>query len=190
MLPFQIAALDTSVAALLIKIVALQKQSGRPFALFLMGDHGPPFPLKYSIPGDWKEERSNPAQWVVSSGLTQGQRETLHANADKRAAHYDVLATVLDLGSAGRRKWGGKANGRGDGNLGRSLVSELLPSKRSCAEAGVPVSTCFEASYNGKRPAVLPASQSHIIVINMVQQGCRRSQPQTRLESRFCNKEV
>jgi hypothetical protein len=139
---------------------------------------------------DWKEERSNPAQWVVSSGLTQGQRETLHANADKRAAHYDVLATVLDLGSAGRRKWGGKANGRGDGNLGRSLVSELLPSKRSCAEAGVPVSTCFEASYNGKRPAVLPASQSHIIVINMVQQRCRRSQPQTRLESRFCNKEV
>jgi len=144
------ASIDAQVVAFLKALVSLQQRGGggegkppRPFVMFVQGDHGPPFPVHYPTqPGGWQGERGKPAAWVVSAGLSQAQLAALHSNGRKLTSHYDNLATMLDLGSGGTRRWRGKHKGRGDGWRGLSLVSDIIPDTRTCDDAGIPKITC------------------------------------------------
>lgn len=96
--------------------------------LFLMSDHG----FHWSKKGKFNEvvsgeyEHRNPILYIVSPK----RNENLERNAERFVSHRDVHRTLLGLLS-------GKSSGKGF-----NLITEQIPPRRSCKDAGVPKKWC------------------------------------------------
>lgn len=96
--------------------------------LFLMSDHGFHWQKKSKfneiIAGEY--EHRNPILYIISPN----KQKTLETNTKRFTSHYDVHKTLNYLVS-------GKTS-----SMGKNLITEEIPVKRSCKDAGIPNKWC------------------------------------------------